>query len=92
MHAGFTGRAAEQAAILDVLRAAGAHRVEPPVVLVHGQPGVGKTALALRIAHAVTAHFPGGALYADLRGASPSPADPQYVLAGWCQALGAAPD
>jgi transcriptional regulator with XRE-family HTH domain len=91
-HAGFTGREAEQAAILGALRAGGPSRGGPAVVLVHGQPGVGKTALALRIAHGVAAQFPGGALYTDLRGATPSPADPQHVLAGWCQALGAAAD
>jgi tetratricopeptide (TPR) repeat protein len=91
-HAGFTGRDQEQSAVLRALATARDGGAEPPVVLIHGQPGIGKTALALRVAHLAAAQFPGGVLYADLRGATASPAEPHRVLAGWCQALGAAPD
>jgi transcriptional regulator with XRE-family HTH domain len=90
-HAGFAGRDAEQKRMLDLLGAARTGRSGPAVILVHGQPGAGKTALALRVAHTAAAQFAGGALYADLRG-NRSPADPHDVLDGWCRALGASPE
>ncbi|MFF5260816.1 BTAD domain-containing putative transcriptional regulator [Actinomadura viridis] len=59
-----------------------------PMVAVSGAAGVGKTALALHVAHRVRAAFPGGQLYADLRGAGADPADPHAVLGAFLQALG----
>ncbi|MEV6303157.1 helix-turn-helix domain-containing protein [Actinoplanes sp. NPDC051861] len=44
-----------------------------PIVVVHGQPGVGKTAFALRLAEALRDRFPDGCLYLDLRGLDPEP-------------------
>ena len=87
-HAGFVGRDREQAATLAALRDTATGR--PVMVLVHGPPGVGKTAFALQVGHAAAADFPDGTLYADLRGAGRAPTDPHRVLAGWCQAMGAA--
>jgi transcriptional regulator with XRE-family HTH domain len=90
-HAGFAGRDAEQKRMLDLLGAARTGRSGPALILVHGQPGAGKTALALRVAHTAAAQFADGALYADLQGTR-SPADPHDVLDGWCRALGASPE
>ncbi|MER6785724.1 helix-turn-helix domain-containing protein [Streptomyces sp. NPDC000658] len=59
---GFHGRAAELAVLSRT--AVG----EAPVCLVIGPAGVGKTALVLHWAHHGRAGFPGGRLYADLRG------------------------
>lgn len=54
-----------------------------------GSAGVGKTALALHWAHRVRENFPGGQLYADLRGFGPDDArTPAHVLAGFLRALG----
>ncbi|MEU7648062.1 AfsR/SARP family transcriptional regulator [Streptomyces huasconensis] len=58
------------------------------IASVHGLGGVGKTALAVRVAHDVRGHFPGGQLYADLLGQSARPAKPHDVLGAFLRALG----
>ncbi|MEU1818825.1 BTAD domain-containing putative transcriptional regulator [Streptomyces roseifaciens] len=83
---GFHGREQELAALS---RAADG---EAPVCLVTGPAGVGKTALVMQWAHRNRAGFPGGRLYADLRGFSdtgePTTAE---VLREFLLALGVAP-
>ncbi|MGW2248735.1 BTAD domain-containing putative transcriptional regulator [Kitasatospora sp. NPDC001660] len=90
----FTGRQVE----LDALHTALAAAVrEPagdavlPIAAVSGMGGVGKTALALRVAHRLRPGFPDGQLYADLRGDQDAPADPNVLLASFLTALGVAP-
>ena len=61
----------------------------PPLLKIVGRPGVGKTALAVRIAHRVREQFPDGQLFVDLCGMDGRPADPSHVLAGFLRALGA---
>jgi tetratricopeptide (TPR) repeat protein len=59
------------------------------LILVTGQPGVGKTALAVNWAHAVRADFPDGVLFADLRGHAPDgPATVSEALGRFLRALG----
>src|SRR5205823_2808121 len=41
------------------------------IAAVHGRGGVGKSALAVRAAHAVAAEYPDGQLYIDLHGSTP---------------------
>ncbi|MFD7451484.1 BTAD domain-containing putative transcriptional regulator [Kitasatospora sp. NPDC059827] len=53
-----------------------------------GIGGVGKTTLAVHVAHRVRAEFPDGQLYVDLRGAGASPADPAVVLGDFLHSLG----
>jgi DNA-binding SARP family transcriptional activator len=62
----------------------------PAAVVINGSPGVGKSALALHVAHAVRAAFPDGQLYADLTGTTASPREPEELLAEALRALGVA--
>ncbi|GAA3654530.1 BTAD domain-containing putative transcriptional regulator [Lentzea roselyniae] len=64
-----------------------------PIVTLAGQPGVGKTTLAVHVAHLLRDHFPDGQLYVDLRGyALGPPADGMDVLSRFLRALGVPPD
>jgi DNA-binding SARP family transcriptional activator/tetratricopeptide (TPR) repeat protein len=53
-----------------------------------GIGGVGKTTLAVHVAHQLRTEFPDGQLYIDLRGAGSVPSDPHSVLADFLGALG----
>jgi len=87
---GFAAREAELSA-LDRALLAGDSRAVPMAVVV-GQPGVGKTALAVTWAHRAAGRFPDGVLYADLRGWGPDrPVAAEEVLPGWLRALGVDP-
>ncbi|MFG2995785.1 BTAD domain-containing putative transcriptional regulator [Streptomyces sp. NPDC048340] len=80
----FVGREDEAAALTRGLREA-----DGGVCVITGPPGVGKTALALRVAHALRGEFPDGQLHTDLRGADPAgAADPAEVLAAFLRGLG----
>ncbi|MGW6286278.1 BTAD domain-containing putative transcriptional regulator [Streptomyces sp. NPDC055107] len=82
----FVGRGAEQTRIGAVLVPGDG----PVVVAVHGPGGFGKSALALRAAHAVAHRYPDGQLYADLQGASARTRAlaPAEVLGRFLRALG----
>ncbi|MFI6318150.1 BTAD domain-containing putative transcriptional regulator [Nonomuraea sp. NPDC050556] len=72
--ADFTGRDAEVAGLVDDLRRGG-------LLAISGRPGVGKSALAVHVAHRTD--FPDGQLFASLKGAPPG-----RVLARFLRALG----
>lgn len=73
--AAFTGRGAEVARLLRLARSGQAGAVD-------GMGGVGKTALAVHVAHALAAEFPDCQLYLDLHGFTPGrePRDPGEAL------------
>nr|WP_190057539.1 AfsR/SARP family transcriptional regulator [Streptomyces echinoruber] len=73
----FTGRTDVVRALLDALAAGrpagpeGAAAPGCPVAVVSGMAGVGKSALALHVAHELRNRFPDGQLYVNLHGATP---------------------
>ncbi|MGW6913458.1 ATP-binding protein [Kitasatospora sp. NPDC054939] len=62
----------------------------PRIVLVSGQPGLGKTAFALHAAHHLAPLLPDGQLSLDLGGMSPAPLGARDALAQVLRALGVA--
>ncbi|WP_435242878.1 AfsR/SARP family transcriptional regulator [Streptomyces cucumeris] len=84
--ADFTGRAAFVTELSDQLASAEGHVMA--VSAVAGIGGVGKTTLAVHVAHAARHHFPDGQLYVDLQGAGPVPAEPEAVLGSFLRSLG----
>ncbi|MFJ9927229.1 MULTISPECIES: AfsR/SARP family transcriptional regulator [Streptomyces] len=87
----FTGRAAFVDELSAVL--ASATETEGSVMAVSamaGIGGVGKTTLAVHVAHRARSSFPDGQLYVDLQGAGHRPAEPETVLGSFLRALGTA--
>ncbi|MEV8439726.1 BTAD domain-containing putative transcriptional regulator [Actinosynnema sp. NPDC051121] len=85
---GFTGRA-EHLRRLDDLLTSADDRQPPPIAVVTGTGGVGKTALVVHWAHRVRDRFPDGQLHVNLRGYDPElPVAPGDALSGFLRALG----
>ena len=80
--ADFTGRTDEVDYLL-AGRGAGA-----AVWTIDGMAGIGKTALAIRVAHAAASAYPDGQLFVDLHGASARPLDPVEALGRLLRSLG----
>jgi tetratricopeptide (TPR) repeat protein len=89
--ASFTDRRQELAAVHATLRAAaGDAAPAAAVVAIDGNPGIGKSALAVHAAHQLAPDFPDGVLYANLRAEAAQPATPAAVLDYFLRALGVA--
>ncbi|MEN3356946.1 MAG: hypothetical protein V7637_928 [Mycobacteriales bacterium] len=89
--ADFTGRQAELAALCERLPGPGAAGTALVISAIEGMAGVGKTRLAVHLAHRLVAagRYTDAQLYADLRGyAAEPPADPATVLASFLHLLG----
>ncbi|MFF9041174.1 BTAD domain-containing putative transcriptional regulator [Streptomyces sp. NPDC014892] len=87
----FTGRASLVEDLSAVLAQASAAEGQVMAVsALAGIGGVGKTTLAVRVAHQARGAFPDGQLYVDLQGAGARPAEPETVLGAFLRALGTA--
>ncbi|TJZ52078.1 tetratricopeptide repeat protein [Streptomyces piniterrae] len=84
--ADFTGRISFVAELSEQLATAEGRVMA--VSALTGIGGVGKTTLAVHVAHAAHKHFPDGQLYVDLQGAGNSPSEPEAVLGAFLRALG----
>jgi transcriptional regulator with XRE-family HTH domain len=84
----FTGRSEAIASVRDHLATAcGDEPVSVPVCAVAGMAGVGKTTLAVHVAHQMRKLFHDGQYFVDLRGLSARPLHPGEVLEGFLRAL-----
>jgi len=75
--ADFSGREEQLIRLRDLV--CGRDPVRPPIAVISGPPGTGKTSLAVRLGHLVRDAFPDGQIYLDMRGAS-QPRDPASAL------------
>jgi DNA-binding SARP family transcriptional activator/tetratricopeptide (TPR) repeat protein len=82
----FTGRQATTAQVQRLLENEEATAIV--ISAIAGKAGVGKTALAVHVAHRLRPHFPDGQLYVNLRGAEAHALDPSDVLAMFLCVLG----
>jgi DNA-binding SARP family transcriptional activator len=82
----FVGRDGEVRQVTALLSTAGSTAVRMCGIV--GQAGVGKTTLAVHVAHRLRASHRDGQLFVDLRGADSHPLDPMEVLARFLRALG----
>ncbi|MFD1547678.1 AfsR/SARP family transcriptional regulator [Nonomuraea guangzhouensis] len=86
--ADFVGRSAELTTITTVLRGRDPAVSAPVIVALSGAPGLGKSTLAIHLAHLLRPAFPDGQLYVRLGAASPAPRDPWRILGELLRALG----
>jgi transcriptional regulator with XRE-family HTH domain/tetratricopeptide (TPR) repeat protein len=84
----FTGREDEAGRVIEAIVGA----IVPgraPAVVIHGMPGIGKTALATHVAHTLRSLYPGGCLFIDF-GGQPGPVARPRVHALLLRRLGIA--
>jgi|HubBroStandDraft_4_1064222.scaffolds.fasta_scaffold02581_7 hypothetical protein len=72
----FTGRSAEIAALMAEIK-----RHRGFGVILVGMAGVGKTTLALELAHHLVLQYPDGQFYVDLKGSTSAPLSPSAAMA-----------
>ena len=83
----FTGREDEVAQI-EACLGAGAETTAVVISAIAGMGGVGKSALAVHVAHLLKPQFPDGQLYVNLRGADDAPLAAVDVLGTWLREFG----
>ncbi|HEY6313857.1 MAG TPA: tetratricopeptide repeat protein [Streptosporangiaceae bacterium] len=91
--ADFTGRREDAGQLTGLLAAAGEGLAPGALVVaaIAGAAGIGKTALAVHVAHRAAPRFPDGQLYLNLRGSSSEPVAPAEALARFLRDLGTDP-
>ncbi|MCW2144073.1 ATP-binding protein [Actinoplanes cyaneus] len=82
----FTGRNAE---LTHIRIRVGSGPVDSacPIVLINGEPGIGKTSLAVQAATQLAPRFPDGQFFVDLRGLAEHPLSPEALLTQLIQAV-----
>ncbi|MEU8381877.1 BTAD domain-containing putative transcriptional regulator [Streptosporangium sp. NPDC048865] len=85
--ADFTGRESEVDEMVDALRSGNASALV--ISAVSGAGGMGKTTLAVHVAHRLAPDYPDGQLFVNLGGWGPHPLSPETVLARFLRSLGA---
>ncbi|MFI7129666.1 BTAD domain-containing putative transcriptional regulator [Nonomuraea sp. NPDC050153] len=83
----FVGRKAELDALLPAARAR-PDRMSPPIVVVSGLPGVGKTTLTVHAAHLLRADYPDGQVFLRLGRDAAGPRRPEDLLGELLRSLG----
>ena len=88
--AGFAGRTHDLTDIEAVARTDTSGRHDNPIIVLDGMAGVGKSALAIHIAHRFAPHHPDGQLFVDLHGFDPTvaPTPPGQALGQLLRGLG----
>jgi hypothetical protein len=86
----FVGRLGEVEQIKNALTAV--PRTALPIVVVHGDSAIGKSALAVRACHAARQEYPDGHLYIDMRGSSNRPRPAEDATASLLWSLGIPPE
>ncbi|GIE32564.1 hypothetical protein Ait01nite_056090 [Actinoplanes italicus] len=86
----FTGRDEAQRRTLSLVNGHVLTQASMPVLAIDGIPGIGKTSLAIHLAHQLADAYPDGQLYVDLRGFDPgqSVLDSAEVVQGFLNSLG----
>jgi tetratricopeptide (TPR) repeat protein len=84
----FVGRQAELNQVIELLKSRSAVSFSTVIVAIAGQAGVGKSALAVQIAHQIKQEFCDAQFYVNLRGIENQPLDPARVLASFLRAWG----
>lgn len=83
--AGFQGRTEQLGPLAEALRERSTER--PVIAVISGPPGIGKTSLAIRLAHEVRSSFPDGQVFLRLQG-NGVPLDPAFAVSEALNALG----
>ncbi|HEX4061881.1 MAG TPA: BTAD domain-containing putative transcriptional regulator [Streptosporangiaceae bacterium] len=86
--ADFTGRGEDVDRLCELVPDEAGDGGAVKIAAVTGAGGLGKTTLAVHVAHRLRPHFPDGQVYVNLLGASPQPLAPGDVLARFLRELG----
>lgn len=86
--ADFAGRDRDVSRLIELLLPQPESVTRRVACVLSGMAGVGKTALAVRVAHRMSEHYPSGRIYVDLRGYGPHPIEPVDALLVMLRALG----